>query len=343
MSDKKQHITIHDIAKELGVSASTVSRALKQSPRISIATRNAVRKLAEKYNYLPNTMASSLRNGRGNTVGVVVPNIHRSFFSNIIGGMEEVLSEAGYNLMICQSHENLDKEKEAIATLVRARVDGILMSLSMESDRYEHIEALINSDIRMVFFDRIPPGMDVRSVIIDDYLAAYKITGHLIAGGYRRLAHVGGSQKINVYSERQRGFLEAMNRHELEIPDQFIVHEEMTLEGGKRAYSRLMEHNEPPDAVICSGDFAALGVMLAAKECGRSIPEELAVSGFADEDFTQYITPSLTTINQRGNEIGRLVAKQFLVGEEEEMEKQITLEPELIFRDSTKRVLIKNR
>jgi LacI family transcriptional regulator len=335
MLNQKQHITIHDIAKELGVSASTVSRALKNNPRISESTREAVRKLAEKYDYSPNAIAASLRMGKGNTVGVIVPNIHRSFFSTIIGGIEEVLSQAGYNLMICQSNEKLEKEKAAISTLLDARVDAILMSLSIESENYDHIEELLNRKIKMVFFDRIPVGLPVHSVVIDDFIAAYRITEHLLKQGCLRPANIGGSNKINVYEDRRRGFLKAVADFGISIHQSYVLDEEMTLEGGQRAFRKLMALKEPPDAIMCSGDFTALGVILTARNEGISIPEGLAVSGFANEDFTGYITPTLTTIDQRGEEIGRKVANKFLSINDTDKENKTVIEPEILYREST--------
>lgn len=340
MSAKKPHITIHDIAKELGISASTVSRALKDNPRISSETKNAVRTLAKKYKYRPNALAASLRNGKGNTVGVIVPNIHRSFFSTIIAGIEDVLSLAGYNLMICQSNEKLSKEKSALSTFLDARVDAIFMSLSMETESYSHLEEIIQHNIKMVFFDRVPIGINVPSVVIDDYKASYSITKHLIQNGYRKLAHIGGSDKINVYAERRRGFMKALEESGLESSDYFMIEEDMTVEGGRRAFKKLIGLANPPDAIMCAGDFPALGLILSARESEISIPDEIAVTGFANEDFTAYISPSLTTVDQRGMEIGQQVARRFLLSDSlNENDYRTIIEPEIIQRESVKYIL----
>jgi LacI family transcriptional regulator len=335
MTKDKQHITIHDIARELGISGSTVSRALNNNPRISKATREAVQKLARSYNYLPNAMASSLRKGKGNTVGVIVPNINRSFFSNIIGGIEEILSTAGYNLMICQSNELLEKEQAALMTLLNARVDGILMSLSMESDRYDHIEELLNRGVKMVFFDRIPEQLPVQSVVIDDYKAALKLTDHLREEGCRQPAHVGGSSMINVYANRQNGFRQALRNRSMTIDSKYIIETEMTRKGGAAAFHELMKLPRKPDAIVCSGDLAAHGVLIAALESGLSVPGDLTVTGFANEEFTAHISPSLTSVNQKGNEIGRKTAELFLDSESSHEKRQIVVEPEIIFRESS--------
>jgi LacI family transcriptional regulator len=335
MARKKQHITIHDMARELGISGSTVSRALNDNPRISKSTREAVQKLARHHNYLPNAMASSLRKGKGNTVGVIVPNINRSFFSNIIGGIEEILSTAGYNLMICQTNELLEKEQAALMTLLNARVDGILMSLSMESKNYKHIEELLNRGVRMVFFDRIPEQLPVQSVVIDDYNAALKLTEHLLEQGCTRPAHVGGSSSINVYANRQNGFRQALRNKRMTIDSKYIIETEMTREGGTAAFHELMTLRHKPDAIVCSGDLSAHGVLIAALESGLSIPDELRVTGFANEAFTAHISPSLTSVNQKGNEIGRKSAELFLDGESSNEKRQVVVEPEIIFRESS--------
>ncbi len=337
MQHPKAHITIHDIARELGISASTVSRALKDNPRISAATRQAVHELAEKYQYKPNGIAASLRMGKGNTVGVIVPNIHRSFFSNVIAGMEEVLSKAGYNLMICQSNEKLEKEKAAISTLINARVDAILMSLSMETDSYDHFETLVEAGMKLVFFDRIPHKIAKSSVVINDYQAAYRLTEHLIEQGYRRPAHVGGSESINVYADRKRGFTDALLAHGINYSDDYVIITDMTKDGGEDAFDRFMELPIPPDAIMCSGDFTALGVAISARKRNIRIPEELGITGFANEDFTAFVSPPITTIDQHGRDVGREAAQAFLQEDMNGGQLNKIIEPSLLLRESSTR------
>lgn len=337
MSGRKRHITIHDIARELGISASTVSRALNNNPRISATTRDLVQQLAASQGYQPNVMASSLRKGKGNTVGVIVPNINRSFFSNIIGGIEEKLSRAGFNLMICQSNESLEKEKEALQTLINARTDGIMMSLSMETNEYTHLEQLLNRGIRMVFFDRVPESLAVDAVVIDDHAAAFRITSMLIGQGYRHIAHVGGSGKINVYRQRKSGYLDALKSHGIPVTATHIVETDMTRQGGRQAFREIMRSDPRPDAFVCAGDLAAHGVLLEALENNFHVPEEIAISGFANEEFTPHITPPLTSVDQKGPEIGRQAAMLFLEHEVTSSGTRIVVEPEVLFRLSTQK------
>ena len=335
----KPLVTIHDIAKELNISASTVSRALHNHPRISQATRDAVHEVAEKYSYQPNVMASSLRQGRSKTVGVVVPRINRNFFANVIGGMEEVLAASGYHLMICQTHENLEDEKAAIQTLVNARVDAILLSVSLETTLGDHLKVLKDKGISLFFFDRILESVNVGSVMIDDSLGAYLNVKHLIEQGYRRIVHVAGAEQINIYSARKRGYLDAMKEAGIEAKPGWIMEKPLVLEGGEEAFRDAMNLLEKPDAFFCSGDFAALGVMQAALNAGLRIPDDLGITGFANEPFTAFLKPSLTTVDQRGAEMGKIVAEMFMEyrknNDSSQECKKTVLEPRLIIRESS--------
>jgi len=333
---KKTHVTIHDIARELNISASTVSRALNDHPRISEATRHAVKKLADKYNYQPNVMASSLRKGRGNTVGVIVPRINRNFFSNVIGGIEDVLSDAGYNLMICQTGELAAKEEEAVTTLINARVNGIIMSLSSETKSYKHLQQLLEKDIHLNFFDRISEEIPVSSVTINDHKGAFLATEHLISMGYKKIACFTGPTNLTIYKDRLNGYLEAMRINGLETGNNMIREGMLIVETGKQIFRDLLTGGEKPEAIVCAGDFAALGIVLAAKEAGLSIPGDLAVTGFANEPFTAFMDPGLSTVEQHGLKMGRSVAELFLEELNNEHEiKNIVLEPELIIRGSS--------
>jgi LacI family transcriptional regulator len=336
---RKQHITIHDIARELNVSASTVSRALQNHPRISQPTREAVQKLAEKYKYQPNVVASSLRKGMSKTVGVIVPRINRNFFANVIGGMEEVLAASGHHLMICQTYEQVDRERVAIQTLVNARVEAIILSISMETTRGEHLEKLRDLGIRLFFFDRVLEGIPAGSVAIDDKLGAYLNVSHLLEQGYSRIIHLAGAAHIPVYRERKSGYLQAMEEAGIDVPPEWIMEEPLVLEGGNRAFQKGMLLSPKPDAYFCAGDYAALGVMQAAKKEGVIIPDDLGVTGFANEPFTAFLDPPLTTVDQLGGEMGRHVAEMYLACEETDPPwgacEQIILQPELITRESS--------
>jgi len=336
---KKQHVTIHDIAKELNVSASTVSRALTDHPRISQSTRETVKRLAARYNYQPNVVASALRRGSSQTVGVIVPRINRNFFANVIGGMEELLATSGFHLMICQTHERMTLEVAAIQTLINARVDAVLLSVSMETTSHDHLRVLSQRGIRLFYFDRVPAGTESGSVVVDDHLGAYLSVKHLLEQGYKKVIHVSGPDHISIYNSRKAGYLEAMHEAGIEVPPSWILHEPLVQEGGEAAFHTGMRMAEKPDAFFCSGDFAALGILQAARRNGVSIPGDLGVTGFANEPFTAFMEPSLTTVDQRGEIMGRMVAEMFLRCEKEQSGsagcKQQVISPELIIRKSS--------
>jgi LacI family transcriptional regulator len=336
---KKQHITIHDIARELSVSASTVSRALQNHPRISKSTRTAVQKLAQQYNYQPNVVASSLRSGKSKTVGVIVPRINRNFFSNVIGGLEESLAASGYHLMICQTHEQYENEASAIQTLINARVDAIILSISMETRNKEHFQELLEKGIRLFFFDRALEDIEIGSVVVDDKLGAYLCVKHLLEQGYHKIIHVAGADHINVYRSRKEGYLQAMTEAGIEVPEEWITERTLIVKGGESAFHYGMNLSVKPDAFSCAGDYAALGVLQAAKSHGMKVPQDLGVTGFANEPFTAFLEPSLTTVDQKGGEMGKKVAQMFLQCEAGPKEvntcEKIILQPELIIRNSS--------
>ncbi len=336
---KKAHVTIHDIARELSVSASTVSRALQNHPRISESTRTAIQKMAKQYNYQPNVVASSLRSGKSKTVGVIVPRINRNFFSNVIGGLEESLAASGYHLMICQTHEKYENEASAIQTLINARVDAIILSISMETRNKEHIHELSKKGIQLFFFDRALEDIEAGSVVVDDKLGAYLSVTHLLEQGYRKIMHVAGADHINIYHSRKEGYLQAMSEAGIEVHKEWLIERPLIVKGGESAFHFGMSLSTKPDAFFCVGDYAALGVLQAAKSHGMKVPEDLGITGFANEPFTEFLEPSLTTVDQKGGEMGKMVARMFLKCEEETNRntacEKIILKPELIIRNSS--------
>lgn len=334
---KKPHLTIHDIARELNVSASTVSRALHNHPRISKATRDSVKKMAAQLNYQPNVVASALRRGSSKTVGVIVPRINRNFFSNVIGGMEKLLASSGYHLMICQTHEKLENEVAAVQTLISARVDAVILSISMETVKDDHLKLLSERGIPLFHFDRVPPDTENGSVVVDDHLGAYLSVKHLLEQGYLKILHVSGGDHINIYRSRKEGYLQAMHEAGIDVPPSWILREPLVQDGGVNAFRTAMRMKKKADAFFCSGDFVALGILQAAKREGISVPGDMGVSGFANEPFTAFLEPSLTTVDQRGEIMGQRVAEMFLKCEKNDPGtcEQLVLKPELIIRNSS--------
>lgn len=339
MASKKGRVTIHDLAKELNITPSTVSRALADHPRISASTKKAVIKLAKKLNYQPNSIASSLRTGKGNTIGVIIPRISRHFFSTVIGGIEEVANQAGYNVLICQSHESYEKEVENVKALVNGRVDGLLVSIATETKNYNHFKMAKDRGIPLIFFDRVFSELEVSRVVLDDEEGAYQATKHLIDQGCKRIAHLAGPEHINVYYNRRAGYLKAMKEAGLKIREEYYITECLTRKSGHEAGERLSTLKEPPDGIFAAGDYSCLGAMLSFKERGFRIPEDVAFVGFANEPFTSVMEPQLTTVEQHSLQMGRYVANLFLEEirnkEEKFIPRTLTIQPELIIRSSS--------
>ena len=338
---KKNNITIHDIAKMLGISSSTVSRALNNNPRISKPTREAVNNLAKQEGYQPNSMASSLRIGKNKTVGLIIPHINRHFFSNVIGGIEEVLNYAGYNLMICQSDDSLEKEIQNIKTLMNLRVEGIFISLALGSINTDHLRNCLNKGVKLMMFDRVDENLSVDCVVLNDYEGAYMSVKHLIEQGYRKIVHFSGPDHINVYHNRKQGYIDAVKHSGLEIPENYILQDVLTREKGYAACTSLLQSNQVPDAIFAASDFSALGAMIALKEKGLSVPYDIGVAGFANEPFTALMEPALTSVDQNSIEMGRILARLFLekdsAVEISTQPQTLTLTPKLLIRKSTLR------
>ena len=336
---QKPEITIHDIAKKLNIAASTVSRALKDNPLISVKTREKIKETAKEMGYRPNVMAANLRTKRTNTIGVIVPLINRHFFSSVISGIEDVAYRQGFAVTISQSNDKLDKESQIAHTLYANRVDGLILSIGMETNKYEHLKLFSDRNIPLVFFDRVVDEIDAHKIVVDDFGGGYRATQHLIEQGRKRIAHLGGPLNLKIYQARQDGFCKALEDAGLEIDETAIIHNSLTREDGTRAIKELLQNKQRPDAVFCGNDTTALSTIIYLRENGIKVPEEIAVVGFSNEPFSELVTPSITTIKQPGFEMGQkaaeLIIKQILQKEKTEKFDTITMTTELVVRDSS--------
>jgi LacI family transcriptional regulator, galactose operon repressor len=331
----RSKITIHDIARSLKISPSTVSRALNDNPRISESTRQKVKVFAQENDYTPNILASSLRKGRSLKVGIVVPRINRHFFSNVIGEVEEILNETGYNLIICQTLEDYKKEIHNIKTLVNLHVDAIFISLSTGTKNLDHIKELQKSGIHLVMFDRVDESLGIDLVKLDDFMGSFNTVQHLINQGCRNIVHFGGPTHILSYHERQKGYSEALEKNNIQTSLNKINSDTLTKEKGYHAMINLIETNKIPDAIFSASDYSALGAVLACRERNIEIPKDICIAGFANEPFTEFIRPGLTSTDQKPELMGKKVAELFLnKGSNKDQIKSI-IKPELIIREST--------
>lgn len=337
----KKEITIYDIAKELNISPSTVSRALKDHSSIGTETKRAVKKLAKKRGYQPNVLAASLRKNKTNTIGVIMPLINRPFISSLISGIEIGAKEAGYNVIISQSHDNYENEVAIANALYASRVSGLVVSLGMETQNYDHISQFIKHHIPVVFVDRVTKELNSDLVIIDNFSAGFEATQHLIEQGCKRIAHIGGARHRNIYKGRLDGYVEALKKHGLPVEEDLIIYNEnLSSEEGIKCAERLFELTNKPDGVFCSNDTTAISVILCAKKNGMKVPQDLAVVGFNNDPASLIIDPPLSTIMHPGIDMGRLAAQQVLKHKEHndiERSETIELKTQLIVRASSLR------
>ena len=333
--------SISDIAKELNLAVSTVSRALSGHSRISEGTRLRVGKLAEQLNYQPNHLAAALRKGRSNTLGVIVPHIDGHFFALVMKGIEAVANKAGFNVMLCQSNEDYEHEKKNIETLINAQVDGILVSLARTTRDFRHFEKVRKRDIPLVFFDRILEGIDVSAVVLDDYQGGYQSVRHLLEQGCRRIAHFGGPQHLNIYKNRYLGYCQALRDHGLAVDDALVVFGDMKIEDGGAGMQQLLALPVRPDAVFSASDFSAVGALQVLKEHGLRVPADVALAGFSNETFTSLTEPQLTSVDQHCEEMGRAAMRLLLEMVQERgrqlSPRKIVLQPKLLLRESSRR------
>ncbi len=339
---KSRQVTIKDIAKQLGISPSTVSRALKDHPDISPDTKKLVNDLAKELHYEPNTIALSLRSQKTNTIGIIIPEIIHFFFSTIISGIEEVAYNAGYTVMICQSNESYEKEVLDTKSLLSHRVDGFLVSYSRETKDFAHFQEIISRNRPIVFFDRIPEGIEAPKVIIDDEEASRNATLHLIDQGCKRIAHFAGPLSLQISQKRLKGYKSALEKFNIEAKEAYVtVCADGTKEEGYACMKALLALKEIPDGIFTSNDIAAYGAMIAIKEAGLSIPNDIAVVGFSNWQFSSLIEPQLSSVSQPGLEMGRAAARILIeeLQNKEDIKSDITktLPTNLIIRTSSDR------
>lgn len=312
LDDKKHMATIVDIAKALNISKSTVSRALHEHSDINIETRNAVLKMARKLDYQPNLLAKSLVKSKSNTIGIIVPEFLTYFFPTIIIGAQEVAAQQGYNVIICQSQESYDTELSNANVLLSNRVDGVLISMTRETKKFEHFRSFARHGIPVVFFNRVCDEMNSSKVLVNDYDGAYKATEHLIQNGYKKVAHIGGPLSLRLSRNRLNGYKDALTQYKIPIRNNLIVESDLSKKGAWLCAQKLLTQKNNPDAVFCVNDPTAIQVMLYAKMHGIRIPNDLGVVGFSDDPMAAVIEPPLTTVEQPVADMGRIAMRILL-------------------------------
>jgi LacI family transcriptional regulator len=305
-----REVTIYDIAKRLNISATTVSRGLQDHPSISKKTKKRIFDLADEIGYRINHFARNLRSQKTNTIGIVIPRLNSYFMSSVIAGIEDVANDQGYCLLISQSSESYEKEISSAKTMFDSRVDGLLTSLAFDTVDLKHFEHFFKKNIPVIFFDRVMEHENSTSILIDNRQAAYNATKHLIEQGCKKIVHITAPTLQNVYKDRLKGYKEALGEHKIKFKEEYVIVTNLSQEAGAEAAQEILKIK--PDGVFVSNDSCAVGCMLALKQNGIRIPEDIAFVGFNNDPISKVIEPNLSTINYSGYEMGQTAARHLI-------------------------------
>jgi len=308
---KSHQVTIKDIAKELHISPSTVSRALKDHPDINPQTKKNVQDLAKKMNYKPNKVALSLLQQESKIIGVIIPEIIHHFFSTVISGIEKVANDAGYHIIICQSNESYLKEVENVQALLSSNIDGFIISMAKTTTRYDHFKNIEEIGVPVVFFDRPCDEIKADKVIVEDYIGAYNATMHLIENGCKNIVHFAGPQNLAIGVERKNGFINAIKEKRFSLHDYTIQYCD-TFEHAQNLIPELLHVHPEIDGIFAVNDETAAGSMVAIKKLNKNIPNDIAIAGFTNSYISYMTDPELTTVDQKGYEMGMSAAQLLL-------------------------------
>lgn len=303
------NVTIKDIARELKLSVSTVSRALRGGSEIKKETRDLVRELAEKLQYTPNPIALSLKEKRSKVIGVIVPEIANTFCSSTIAGIEEIAYARGYHVTIFQSHETYEREVANTGLVASRRMDGLIIAVSNETDNYEHIRELTNKGIPVVMFDRVSDAVDTHKVVVDDTRGAFLATEHLVKEGYDKIAHLTISENLSITRNRLKGFKEALNKYNVPLRTEWVQHCNFEPADIDRAIRLLFAGKEKPNAILASVERIVIRCLAVMQEMGIRIPEDCALIGFSDNPLNKFLSPALSAISQPTIDIGKRSAE----------------------------------
>lgn len=340
--EKMTPITMKDIAQALGVSVATVSRALKDSPRISAERREEIKAYARKHNFSPNVIAESLRNSRVKpirVIGVIVPQLNHFYFSSILSGIEEEAAALGYRLMVAQSNEQYQREVDICQSFYENKVCGIIVSQAKDTVKYDHFQRLMDSGVPLVFYDRICTGVNAHRVVVDDYMGAYTAVTHMIDTGCKRIAFYGTSMKLEISKNRYNGYRDAMLKRGL-TPDERLIRYCDNRADAEAITPEIMQIESPPDAFFAINDDTAIGILYTVKRMGFRVPDDISICGFTNGERAIACDPMLTTVEQRGHVLGEEAAN-ILIGQVENLipsdkvEKRI-VRTRLIVRGTTR-------
>jgi DNA-binding LacI/PurR family transcriptional regulator len=337
--------TIKDIARKLNISISTVSRALRNASDVNSDTKKAVVALSEELNYQPNRLAISLREKQTHTIGVIVPNLDY-VLSMMVRGIDEVALEAGYTVMVCQSNESFGREIVNTRRLLESLVDGFIISVSSETKSFEHFKKIQERNLPIVVFDRVTPDLIAPSVRIDNEDGGFQATEHLIEQGYKRIAILAGPKNLGISNKRMDGYLNALKKYKIKKEEALIIHCDFNQDYAYFATKELLAMKKRPDAIFTISDRMAIGAMLAIKEKGLRMPEDIGLVGFNNEPVTSLVTPQISSVEMSAFDVGKAAAKLFIetMHHNEDMtHTEQVIKPKLVVRESSQRNILKTR
>ena len=334
---EKKKVSIYDIARELNVSPSTVSRSLNDHPRISTQLKEYIQEFAKAMDFSPNQNAVALTTGKVRTIGMVVPMIERNYFVQAIAGVEKEIYKAGYDLIIASSGNLYEREKKIVASMSNGKVEGVIAAVAAETTNYSHYKTIVNAGIPLVMFDFKEPTLDAGSVVQDDYEGAYRATEHLISQGCRTVYHFRGLQNVSIWNDRDRGYRQAMADNNIDINPRYIHTTLTTEEEGRKHVYKMLSKNKLPDGIVFSDDFIAKVAMDVFRDKGLRIPSDIAVVGFMNEPWDTLLNPPLSSVELFSNKIGETAAKMMLELINGMPHRDVVYKPQLIVRESSLR------
>jgi len=309
---EKSSITIKDIAKKLNLHHTTVSRALRFHPDVSEETKKRVHDLATKLDYHPNIIAQSFKKKKSRTIGIIVPDFKNDFFARLISGIEADAYEAGYDILICQSDEQNDREKLKVGTLISNQVCGAVVCIAYNTKRGDHFKIFNNRHIPLAFCHRVCKDVDAIKIVSDNEGGSFKITEHLIRTGRKNIAYLAAPLELPVGFGRYNGFVKAMRYHEVPLNKNLVIIGGVRKEDGKQGAIELLKKGKNIDAIYAINDIVAIGAMFHLKECGIKIPEDIAIAGFGDNEAASLVDPALTTVRQNPISLGKIAVDKLI-------------------------------
>lgn len=307
-----KEITIYDLGEKLALSPATISRALSDHPAISKKTKKRIVEMAEEMGYRSNNFASNLRKKKTNTIGVIIPRLNSHFVASVLGAMEKVANDSGYNIIMSQSMESAAKEIANTKTMFDNRVDGLLVSLAYDTGNIEHFDKFIKRGIPVIFFDRVYEDHKYVRIVIDNFTNAYDVTSHLAAQGCRRIMHITGNLKRNVYADRYEGYRKALKDAGLTFNKDLLLSGELNEAAGIAAAEKILTMKKLPDAIFGANDTCTVSCMHTLKQNGLRIPEQIAIAGFNNDPISRIAEPNLTTINYPAYQMGEIAASTLI-------------------------------